>query len=89
MIAKLNAIGCITVLIIFAIIQAMLNSALPAFMITQFHPAQRGKALAISYSVSLTLFGGLMPYLILTRGLSVNPGIPISICAAFTLIVIH
>ena len=89
MIPGLNGVGCVAVLILFSIIQAMLNSALPAFMIAQFHPTQRGKALAISYSISLTLFGGLMPYLILTNGGYFNPGIPISICAVLTLVVIH
>lgn len=89
MIPILNSIGCIAVLILFAVMQAMLNSALPAFMITKFQPEQRGKALAISYSISLTLFGGLMPYLILTNGGSLNPGLPISICALLTLVVIH
>ena len=89
LIPGLNGIGCIAVLILFAIIQATLNSALPAFMIAQFHPTQRGKALAISYSMSLTLFGWLMPYLILTSGGFFNPGLPISICAVLTLIVIH
>ena len=83
----LNGIGCIVVLLLFAIIQAILNSPLPAFMIAQFNPMQRGKALAISYCLSLTLFGGLMPYLILTNGAYLNPGVPISICAVFTLIV--
>ena len=89
MIPVLNSGGCLTVLILFAIMQALLNSALPAFMVTQFDQMQRGKALAISYNISLTLFGGLMPYLILTNGSYLNPGIPISICAALTLIVIH
>ena len=83
----LNGIGCIVVLLLFAIIQAILNSPLPAFMIAQFNPMQRGKALAISYCLSLTLFGGLMPYLILTNGAYLNPGVPISICAVLTLIV--
>ena len=89
MIPSLNSVGCVAVLILFAMIQAMLNSALPAYMITQFHPAHRGKALAISYSISLTLCGGLMPYLILTNEGYLNPGIPISICAALTLITIY
>ena len=84
----LTSIGCNVALIFFAIIQASFNSALPAFMIAQFDPMQRGKALAISYSLSLTLFGGLMPYLILTNGVHINPGIPISICAALSLIVL-
>ncbi len=84
----LNAGGCIVALVFFAIIQALLNSALPAFMVAQFDPVQRGKALAISYNISLTLFGGLMPYLILTNGRHINPGIPISICAGLTLIIL-
>ncbi len=89
MLQHLNSVGCITVLIFFAIIQALLNSALPAFMVTQFDEMQRGKALAISYNISLTIFGGLMPYLILTSGVHLNPGIPISICAVLSLIFMH
>jgi len=89
MITSLNSLGCLIVLILFAVIQALLNSALPAFMVTQFDQMQRGKALAISYNISLTLFGGLMPYLILTNGIHLNPGVPISICAALTLIIMH
>jgi MFS transporter, MHS family, proline/betaine transporter len=89
MLPGLNGIGSLTVLVFFAIIQALLNSALPAFMVTQFDQIQRGKALAISYNISLTLFGGLMPYLILTNGIHLNPGVPISICAALTLIVMY
>jgi len=88
-IPDLNAMGCMAVLILFSLIQAVLNSALPAFMVTQFDLSQRGKALAISYNMSLTIFGGLMPYLILTNEGYVNPGIAISICAALTLIVIR
>ena len=87
--AKLNIINCIIVLTLFAIIQALLNSALPAFMIAQFHPNQRGKALAISYNISLTIFSGLMPYLILTSGSYINPGLPISVCAILSLLVTH
>lgn len=86
---SLNIMGCLTVLIFFAIIQALLNSALPAFMVTQFEQMQRGKALAISYNISLTIFGGLMPYLILTNGIHLNPGVPISTCAVLTLIFMH
>ena len=89
MLPSLNSLGCLTVLIFFAVIQALLNSVLPAFMVTQFDQMQRGKALAISYNISLTLFGGLMPYLILTNGIHLNPGVPISICAVLTLIVMH
>jgi len=89
MLPGLNGVGCLTVLVFFAIIQSLLNSALPAFMVTQFDQMQRGKALAISYNISLTLFGGLMPYMILTNGTHLNPGVPISICAALTLIVMY
>jgi MFS transporter, MHS family, proline/betaine transporter len=89
MMFKLGDLGSMAVLLFFAVVQAMLNSALPAFMMAQFHPVQRGKALAISYMMSLTLFGGLMPYLILTHGSYLNPGIPISICAVLSLIVIQ
>lgn len=89
MITGLNSLGCLMVLILFAVIQALLNSALPAFMVTQFDQMQRGKALAISYNISLTVFGGLMPYLILTNGIQLNPGVPISICAALTLMSMH
>ena len=89
MLPGLNSVGCLTVLVFFAIIQSLLNSALPAFMVTQFDQMQRGKALAISYNISLTLFGGLMPYVILTNGIHLNPGVPISICAALTLIVMY
>ncbi len=88
-IPSLNGMGCMAVLILFSLIQALLNSALPAFMVTQIDLSQRGKALAISYNMSLTIFGGLMPYLILTNEGYVNPGITISICAALTLLVIH
>jgi MHS family proline/betaine transporter-like MFS transporter len=73
-IPDLSVMGCIAVLILFSLIQALLNSALPAFMVTQFDLSQRGKALAISYNISLTIFGGLMPYLILTNEGNVNPG---------------
>lgn len=84
-----NSTFCIAALIFFAIIQALLNSALPTFMVTQFQLSQRGRALAISYNISLTIFGGLMPYLILTSENHLNPGIPISICAALSLIFLH
>ena len=89
MIPKLSGVGCMVVLLFFAMVQAILNSALPAFMMAQFDRAQRGSTLAISYMLSLTLFGGLMPYLILTNESYLNPGIPISICAIFTLMVIQ
>lgn len=85
----LNSTFCIVALIFFAIIQALLNSALPTFIVTQFRLSQRGRALAISYNISLTIFGGLMPYLILTSENHLNPGIPISICAALNLIFIY
>jgi MHS family proline/betaine transporter-like MFS transporter len=88
-IPKLTSTNCIMVLVFFAIIQAFLNSALPAFIVAQFQPNQRGKALAMSYNISLTLFAGLMPYLILSSGSQFNPGIPISICAALSLIALH
>jgi len=84
-----GGIFCIFTLIIFSLIQALLNSALPAFIVTQLEFSQRGKALAISYNISLTLFGGLMPYLILTTDNPINPGIPISICAVLCLIFIY
>lgn len=86
---ELSSLKSILLLMFFALMQAFLNSALPAYMINQFHPAQRGKALAISYNVSLALFGGLMPYLILTKEIHLNPGIPISICAIFTVITLY
>ncbi|STX39272.1 MFS transporter [Legionella feeleii] len=88
-ISQLTSINCTMVLIFFAIIQALLNSALPAFIVAQFQPNQRGQALAISYNISLTLFAGLMPYLILSTGNQLNPGIPISICAALSLLFIN
>ncbi|WP_058535344.1 MFS transporter [Legionella saoudiensis] len=86
---QLNSKLCIVALIFFAIIQALLNSALPAFIVNQFRLNQRGRALAISYNLSLTLFGGLMPYVIVTSENHLNPGIPISICAVLCLIFIH
>lgn len=85
----LNSTFCIVALIFFALIQALLNSALPAFIVTQFQLNQRGRALAVSYNISLTLFGGLMPYLIVTSNYHLNPGIPISICAILCLIFIY
>lgn len=88
-IPQISSTNCIVVLVFFAIIQALLNSALPAFIVMQFQPDQRGKALAMSYNISLTLFAGLMPYLFLTSENQLNPGIPISICAALSLIVLH
>ncbi len=74
---------------LFSLVQALPNSALPTFIITKFESLQRGKALAISYNMSLTLFGGLMPYLILTHDTYINPGVPITICAIITTIGAH
>lgn len=88
-IPQLEGFHCMMVLVLFAMIQALLNSALPAFIVIQFKLNQRGRALAISYNVSLTLFGGLMPYLIVTSGNHLNPGIPISVCAALSLLFLH
>ncbi|MFT4058387.1 MAG: MFS transporter [Legionella sp.] len=88
-IAQMNSICCIVMLIFFAIIQALLNSALPVYMVSLFQLNQRGKALAISYNMSLTIFGGLMPYLIVTSKNQLNAGIPISMCAIVCLIFIH
>lgn len=86
---QFNSTFCMIALIFFALIQALLNSALPAFIVTQFRLSQRGRALAVSYNVSLTVFGGLMPYLIVTSENCLNPGIPISICAVLCLIFIY
>ena len=86
---RIDSTLCVVGLIFFAIIQALLNSALPAFIVTQFRLRQRGRALAISYNISLTVFGGVMPYLIVTSENHLNPGIPISICAALSLLFIH
>lgn len=85
----LDAINCMMMLILFTIVQALLNSALPAFMVAKFQQNQRGKALAISYNMSLTLFAGVLPYLIMTSENNLNPGLPISICAVLSLIVIY
>lgn len=85
----LNAYGCMLVLALYACIQALLNSALPAYIVSGFQTNQRGKALAISYNISLTLFGGLMPYLFLTANNHINPGIPISLCAGLCFLVIY
>ncbi|MGQ3892174.1 MFS transporter [Legionella sp. CNM-4043-24] len=84
----LSVTGCMLVLALYACIQALLNSVLPAYIVSGFRVNQRGKALAISYSLSLTLFGGLMPYLLLTANNHINPGIPISVCAALCFMVI-
>lgn len=76
-------------LILLALIQSLYNSALPAFMVSLFPAIHRGKALAISYNASLSIFGGLMPYILLNHGRFINPGIIISICALLTLIVLR
>ncbi|MFO2625240.1 MFS transporter [Legionella pneumophila serogroup 1] len=81
--------GGMMILALFAIIQALLNSALPAFIVEQFEFNQRGKALGVSYNLSLALFGGLLPYIIATYNNHLNPGIPISICAVLCLICIN
>lgn len=39
--------------------------------------------------ISLTLFAGLMPYFILSSENRLNPGIPISVCAALSLLFIN
>ncbi|HHG8507951.1 TPA: MFS transporter [Legionella pneumophila] len=88
-IPQLDYLRCAIVLACFAIIQALLNSALPAFIVRLFDVNQRGKALAISYNLSLALFGGVLPYLIATFNNHLNPGIPISICAALCLLTIN
>ena len=75
-------------LILLALIQSLYNSALPAFMVSLFPAIHRGKALAISYNTSLSIFGGLMPYIILSQKNFINPGSVISICALLTLIVL-
>ncbi|WP_058535418.1 MFS transporter [Legionella saoudiensis] len=85
----LNSIFCIMVLVFFALIQALLNAALPVFMVTQFRLSLRGRALAVSYNFSLTIFGGLIPSLIITSENHLNPGIPISICAVLCLLFIY
>lgn len=76
-------------LIILALIQALYNSALPAYMVSLFPENFRGKALAISYNISLTIFGGLMPYVILSHKSFINPGIVISIFALLTLVLLR
>ncbi|WP_133139668.1 MFS transporter [Legionella genomosp. 1] len=86
---QLSITSCIVTLALFAIVQALLNSALPAFLVIQFPKEQRGKALAISYNISLALFAGLMPYWLITSNDQVNPGIPITICAALSLLIIN
>lgn len=82
-------LSCMIILAFFSTIQALLNSALPAFIVEQFEFNQRGKALGVSYNLSLALFGGLLPYIIATYNNHLNPGIPISICAVLCLIFIN
>ncbi|HHG8504994.1 TPA: MFS transporter [Legionella pneumophila] len=88
-ISQLGLLGCMIILAFFSIIQALLNSALPAFIVDQFEFNQRGKALGVSYNLSLALFGGLLPYILATYNNYLNPGIPISICAVLSLIFIN
>ncbi|HIF0138869.1 TPA: MFS transporter [Legionella anisa] len=88
-IPKLNLLACMMILALFSIVQALLNSALPTFIVEQFEFNQRGKALGVSYNLSLALFGGLLPYIIATYHNHLNPGIPISICAALCFIFIN
>ncbi|MCE3043960.1 MFS transporter [Legionella sp. 16cNR16C] len=86
---QLSVTSCIATLTLFSITQALLNSALPAFLVVQFPKEQRGKALAVSYNVSLALFAGLMPYFLLSSNNQFNPGIPITICAVLSLLIIN
>jgi MHS family proline/betaine transporter-like MFS transporter len=85
----MNAFGCMAILAFYAMIQALLNAALPAYIVSQFKINQRGKALAISYNPALTLFGGLMSYLLLMTSAAVNQGIIINLCAALNLLVMN
>ena len=73
-------------LMVLSIIQAIYNAALPAFMVSLFPSIHRGKALAISYNSSLAIFGGLMPYIMLSRVTFSNPGIVISSIALLTIV---
>lgn len=86
---QLHYLQSAIILACFAIIQALLNSALPSYIVRLFDINQRGKALAISYNLSLALFGGMLPYLITTFNNHLNPGIPISICAVLCLLTIN
>lgn len=86
---QLNYLQSTIILACFAIIQALLNSALPSYIVILFDINQRGKALAISYNLSLALFGGMLPYLIATFNNHLNPGVPISICAVLCLLTIN
>ncbi|MFO3103582.1 MFS transporter [Legionella pneumophila serogroup 1] len=88
-ISHFNYVVIFCSLILLALIQSLYNSALPAFMVSLFPAIHRGKALAISYNISLSIFGGLMPYIILSHKNFINPGSVISICALLTLIVLR
>lgn len=88
-IIKYNFAVVFCCLILLALIQSLYNSALPAFMVSLFPKIYRGKALAISYNTSLTIFGGLMPYVILSHGQFINPGVIISIFALMTIILLR
>ncbi|HHF7368971.1 MFS transporter [Legionella waltersii] len=88
-ISHFNYVVIFCSLILLALIQSLYNSALPAFMVSLFPAIHRGKALAISYNTSLSIFGGLMPYIILSHKNFINPGSVISICALLTLIVLR
>lgn len=85
LIKHLNVIVIFCSIVFFPLVQSLFNSALPAFMGSLFPAMHRGKALALSYNTSLALFGGLMPYVILSHGSYINPGMVISICALLTL----
>lgn len=89
LISHLNVIVIFCSIVFFSLIQSLFNSALPAFMVSLFPVIHRGKALALSYNTSLALFGGFMPYVILSHGYFINPGIVISICALMTLVVLR
>ncbi len=86
---QLDFSRCIIALLFFSIIQALLNSALPAFIVSRFELNQRGKALGVSYNLSLALFGGWLPYVMTKFDNYLNPGIPISVCAILCLISIN
>ena len=89
LINRLDVVVIFCSIIFFSLIQSLFNSALPAFMVSLFPAIHRGKALALSYNTSLALFGGLIPYVILSHGNYINPGIVISICALLTLFVLQ
>lgn len=88
-ISKMNINLVFSSLILSALIQSLYNSALPAFMVSLFPKQVRGRALAIAYNSSLTIFGGLMPYAILTQGLYINLGEIISVFALITFILLR